>query len=287
MRLRIGLMLGIGAVAVATACAPAPPPTPPVPPPPSAPSTPFASSPPPAPPAPVAPVVPVLRIMPLGDSITYGLGSSNRGGYRVDLARRFAAAGFQVDFVGSQRAGPLGADDDNEGHGGWRIAQLAAGVSGWLAGYRPDVVLLHAGTNDLHTADSAAAATRLGLLVNRIRRDAPTTQVFVARIIGSRRTALQRRINDYNADVARLVIARQDPLVVLVNQALVRAPDVHPNDAGYAVMARNWFAAVASVDRPAAEPVPTAVPAIPFAGCVLGCGPTLNISALVTSRFSS
>jgi lysophospholipase L1-like esterase len=249
MRRRIGLVLGIGAVAVATACAPAP--APPAPPPSPVPS---ASPAPPVPSVPQPPLAPLLRVMPLGDSITYGLGSSDRGGYRADLARRFAAAGFRVDFVGSLRAGPLGMDDDNEGHGGWRIAQLAARVDGWLAGYRPDVVLLHAGTNDLHRTDSPGAAIRLGQLLDRIRREAPTTQVFVAQIIGSRQPALQRRIRVYNADVARLVAARRDPMVYLVDQGRVRAPDVHPNDAGYATMAKNWFTAVARIDAAGAAP---------------------------------
>jgi lysophospholipase L1-like esterase len=242
--MRLGLVIGIGAIAVVTAC--------------TAPS--------PEPPVPAPTPAPLLRIMPLGDSITYGVGSSDGGGYRAALALRLAAAGFRVDFVGSQVAGPLGADDDNEGHGGWTIAQIDGRIDGWLAAYRPDVVLLHIGTNDVHRKNLVGAAARLGLLLDRIRRDAPATQVFVARIVGSRNADLQRRIARYNAEVARLVIARRDPLLYLVDQGRVLAPYLHPNDAGYAAMADNWFAAVAAVDALRAEPMPALVLPAPAQG---------------------
>jgi hypothetical protein len=42
---------------------------------------------------------PPLRILPLGDSITYG--SSVAGGYRLPLYTALTALGYNVDFVGS------------------------------------------------------------------------------------------------------------------------------------------------------------------------------------------
>jgi lysophospholipase L1-like esterase len=86
------------------------------------------------------------------------------------------------------------------------------------------------------------------MLLGRIRRDAPATRIFVAQIVGSRNPSQQRRIASYNADVARIVAAYRDPLLYLVNLGAVRAPHVHPNDAGYAAMANLWFAAVARVE---------------------------------------
>src|SRR5262249_13855023 len=110
-----------------------------------------------------------IRVMPLGDSITYGVGSSSGSSYRADLWRRLVTqAGYNIDFVGSQRSGSL-PDTDNEGHSGWRIDQIAASVDGWLSTYQPDVVLLHIGTNDMNQNYQVdTAPQRLGALIDRI-----------------------------------------------------------------------------------------------------------------------
>ncbi|UBU09447.1 hypothetical protein [Nonomuraea gerenzanensis] len=58
-------------------------------------------------------------------------GASTRGadgGYRTGLWQLFQADGRAVDFLGSQASGParLGGTA-HEGHGGWRVGQLAGG----------------------------------------------------------------------------------------------------------------------------------------------------------------
>ena len=194
-----------------------------------------------------------IRVMPLGDSITYGIGSTSHGGYRTALENRLTRAGMRVDFVGSQHAGPAGADDDNEGHPGWTIARIHRHVDGWLRTYRPDVVLLHAGTNDLWRADRApGAAGRLSALIDRIRTDRPRAQIFVAQLIGSSDPATQARIDRYNAAVAT-VAARKGSLVHLVDQRGVTAADLtdllHPRDTGYVKMAAAWFRAIRAARR--------------------------------------
>ena len=42
-----------------------------------------------------------IRIMPLGDSITYGSWSESSGGYRQKLFLDLSQTGFNVDFVGA------------------------------------------------------------------------------------------------------------------------------------------------------------------------------------------
>lgn len=118
-----------------------------------------------------------LRIMPLGDSITRGPATSSAwdgrssGGYRRLLAQLLAAAGLEVDLVGSQTHGRFG-DAEHEGHGGFRIDQLASGVDAWLTAASPDVVLLMAGTNGVRWKydDPADYAAELDELVGRIFR---------------------------------------------------------------------------------------------------------------------
>lgn len=56
-----------------------------------------------------------LRVMPLGDSITWGVGSPSGNSYRGFLWNELAAEGHALDFVGSGRNGPM-SDPDNEGH---------------------------------------------------------------------------------------------------------------------------------------------------------------------------
>ena len=240
MGLSLGRFLGIAAICLAAACTSA-----------STGARTPTKAPAPQPPAlrtGWGPKPPLLRIMPLGDSITYGVGSTDGAGYRARLEHRLTAVGFRVDFVGSRDAGPPGIDDDNEGHSGWTISRMARKVDRWLTAYRPDVVLLHIGTNDVRSDRyRAGAAKRLGVLLKRIRRDRPAAHVLVARIAGSRHPDLQRRIDAYNARVARMVAARDDPLLHLVDQAAVRAPWLHPNDAGYAAMADTWFSALTAV----------------------------------------
>ena len=47
----------------------------------------------------------VTRIMPLGDSITFGVGDESNGGYRGYLYQGLTSCGYAVDFVGSQSGG--------------------------------------------------------------------------------------------------------------------------------------------------------------------------------------
>ncbi|WP_250008743.1 SGNH/GDSL hydrolase family protein [Actinoplanes sp. M2I2] len=203
-----------------------------------------------------------LKVMPLGDSITWGSGSAdsrvgNRtgaptaSGYRIDLRNRLEAAGLNVDFVGSQQAGPAGADRDNEGHPGWRIDQIAANVDGWLATYQPDVILLHIGTNDLAQNRSVdASAARLSALIDQIRAARPYADVFVQQLVQGHVEPYKSRIAAYNKRIPG-VVAGKDPRVRLVDQSsiggLSEFDNLHPNDDGYAKMAYNLYRAMAEV----------------------------------------
>jgi lysophospholipase L1-like esterase len=205
---------------------------------------------------------PPLRVMPLGDSITMGIGSQTTSSYRINLQKRLQAAGMAVDFVGSQRDGsPATADLDHEGHSGWDIARIAERVDGWVAAARPDAVLLQIGTNDMRTeAGSVGATARLSALVDRILADAPAAELFVAEITGTRTgnaAPQQRRTNKYNAVIPSL-LAGKGPRVHLVDQSSVRSLDIrdglHPNDFGYLKVAWNWFTAMEKVYNHSGSP---------------------------------
>jgi lysophospholipase L1-like esterase len=190
-----------------------------------------------------------IKIMPLGDSITWGVGSTTTSSYRAALWNRLVnQAGYAVDFVGSQQSGSL-PDTDNEGHSGWRIDEIAANVNGWLATYQPDVVLLHIGTNDMNQNYQVdTAPQRLGALIDQILAARPSATVLVAKIVPSLDATIQARINAFNATVP--AVARGSR-VKLVDLSVLSAADLndtlHPNDTGYARMAVRWYSALEAV----------------------------------------
>ncbi len=192
-----------------------------------------------------------LRVMPLGDSITKGSGSPTRSSYRMALAQRLLRGGMEINYVGSQSNG-AGADAEHEGHGGWTIDELSAELDGWLTESRPDVVLLHAGTNNITQGDGPyATARKLSAMIDQIRAARPEAYIFVAQIISSRvpRERAQDRV--YNRLIPGLVADKNDPLITVVDQSTIAGIDLHdlrhPNDFGYAKMAWNWYRAMAPV----------------------------------------
>ena len=76
-----------------------------------------------------------LRILPLGDSITYDFKSSDGNGYRNYLDELLS--GNTVDFIGSENSGNM-TDNNNEGHGGAEISNIASFATGSLK-ERPNV----------------------------------------------------------------------------------------------------------------------------------------------------
>jgi lysophospholipase L1-like esterase len=196
---------------------------------------------------------PVTRIMPLGDSITDGY--QIPGGYRIDLWRELGNSGIAVDFVGSLRNGPSSlGDKGHEGHTGWRIDQLRASVNGWIETYRPDVVLLLIGTNDvLQHYRVTTAPNRLGALVDQIYSRRPTTKVFLSTIPPTLDAAANVQIAAFNAaarQVVRTRAAAHRP-IWLVDGGNLSAADiadgVHPNAAGYGKIAHAWYVALVKV----------------------------------------
>ena len=185
-----------------------------------------------------------LRIMPLGDSITFGIGSSHRGSYRLDLYKKLTAAGAKVDYIGSQRAGNF-EKPQNEGWSGFTIAQISSMADRSIKG-KPNVILLMAGTNDIAWAgNKPTAPDRLGSLIDKLVTEAPNAVLLVATL-----TPLAKGSKDvdiYNSAIPKVVSARAEKgkKVAVVSMAAVQTNDlkdgVHPNDAGYTKMADAWF----------------------------------------------
>ncbi|MEV0897324.1 SGNH/GDSL hydrolase family protein [Actinoplanes sp. NPDC049802] len=198
-----------------------------------------------------------LRIMPLGDSITVGVGSPGKDGYRLDLQRRLRAAGLTVDFVGSHADGSDG-DLDHEGVGGWTIDQIAAQVDRRLEESAPDVVLLHAGTNNITRSENpVVVAGKLSDLIDRVRVRVPRAHIYVATIVGTAVASEVPANRAYNALIPG-VVRSKDAKVHLVDQSTVAGLDIydrhHPNAFGYRKMSYTWYQALRATVRPELPP---------------------------------
>ncbi|MET9843218.1 ricin-type beta-trefoil lectin domain protein [Streptomyces ossamyceticus] len=204
-------------------------------------------------PASAAPTTP-LRVMPLGDSITWGVGSSTGNGYRAPLWNRLAADGHPLDFVGTGRAGSM-SDPDNEGHSGYKIHQITALTDAALTRYRPNVVTLHIGTNDLNESYQVSTATaRLRSLVDRITAAAPDATVLVASLVVSTSGSEEQYRAAYNQAVPTIVRDAQaaGKHVAYVDMSGLTTADLvdalHPNDSGYQKMADAFHRGVRTAD---------------------------------------
>jgi len=195
-----------------------------------------------------------LRAMPLGDSITWGEGSSTGNGYRGPLWDKLAADGHPLDFVGTLRGGSM-SDPDNEGHCGYRIDQIAALADASLTRYRPNVVTLEIGTNDLNgNYEPATATARLKSLVNQITAAAPDATVLVASLVVSTSGSVEQYRAAYNQAIPHIVSEAQaaGKHVAYVDMSSLTTADLadtlHPNDTGYQKMADAFHRGIQAAD---------------------------------------
>jgi lysophospholipase L1-like esterase len=150
--------------------------------------------------------------LPLGDSITWGwINGGGSNGYRERLLNNLKSGGYSVDFVGTQKSGTM-ADKDNQGHPGFTINGIRGAMSGGVAS-RPNVVLIHAGTNDLNRGNpsnepDADAPRRLGVMVDDVLKVVPQAVVIVAKIIPAKNSNLAANIKKYNSALNAVVAER-------------------------------------------------------------------------------
>jgi PKD repeat protein len=228
---------------------------------------------------------PPLAIMPLGDSIT--MGSNVSGAYRTALEDLLVADGTSFGFVGTLNAGPPElADRDHEGHPGFAVWQVEAGIGGWLAATDPDVILLMIGTNDFNGDDEDVPGVpgHLAGLLNRIELLSPDAHVFVASIPPFANRVNDQQARTYNATILPMVHARANrgfPITFVdIYSALTLADleeGVHPNATGYAKIAAAWRAALLPFIGPGAPSVAVTSPGA--ATVIPGGTPSVELTA--------
>jgi hypothetical protein len=228
------------------------------------------------------------RIVCLGDSITQS--NSNYKGYRYELWKDLIDAGIPFDYVGSYTTNFGGNpvfpnyqgrafDRHHEGHWAWDTLDilngyvcnetLCPGVTGgqlstWLAGYTPDIALIHLGLNDLFRGWSTSTSVgNLTTIINSLRADNPNVAIFLSQIINTGRLN-EESINSGIGGMVSLSTA-QSPVIIVDNYAGFDAGDlqsdnIHPNDSGALKMAEKFGAALLEYINSNAAPTVEAGP---------------------------
>ncbi len=226
----------------------------------------------------------VLKIMAIGDSIT----ASTCWRAMLWSALETHHAGH-FDFVGTHESdnacSPAGYDQDNEAYGSSLLSEAVSGTfadhrrcsppaasgpcplmsdfSAAFARFKPDVALIHYGTNDVwNSIPTDRIITGFDELVAGLRAANPKVKVFVAEIISMNVTAAtcggcscaacSANIAALNAAVDTWAAPKStaDSPVAVVDQNTGFDPEadtrdgVHPNDSGSRKMAVKWDAAL-------------------------------------------
>jgi lysophospholipase L1-like esterase len=196
--------------------------------------------------------------LPLGDSITDGIGTgATGGGYRVELFKQATEAGQNITFLGASANGPTTVAGkpfprNHEGHSGWTIQQINNIVPTPALNGDPHIILLHIGTNDMVSSASGADG-RLEALIDEILDDNPSALLAVSSIIPLNFGGGSAAVNAFNQKIPGIVRERADAgfNIIFVDQfagfPTSELPDsVHPNQVGYERMGRKWYDAIKS-----------------------------------------
>lgn len=96
-----------------------------------------------------------------------GVGSTHKNGFRYALRNKLIGEGNPVNMIGSQSAGNM-ADGQCECYPGEIITEVAEKLKG-VWGQKPNLVLIHVGTNDCSSNnDVGNAHNRLGKLIDEL-----------------------------------------------------------------------------------------------------------------------
>jgi lysophospholipase L1-like esterase len=166
--------------------------------------------------------------MPLGNSITAGEHYSfpaleERTGYRKPLYDMLINAGYDIDFVGSQKHGIRSPEDADwydwncEAYPGWKIPEIAGRLDTALSLYRPDIMLIHVGTNGNDWDEKPSQVKNMLDMINQFSEDNDhAIIVFLCLIINRFIDEEVGFTSKFNKEVMMMVNARTDDQIRIV-----------------------------------------------------------------------
>ena len=198
-------------------------------------------------------MIEAARILPLGDSITYG--EDTPGGYRAMLWHELVdESGLWFDFVGAYTGnpGPGLHDLDHQGKSGIQARTVAGTIDDIASDTPSDIALILLGANDV---PRGAWATNnvpgwLQTIVETLDASNPGMEILLSELTPWTEPTYQTRVEQVNAALPGLVadLKSEGINVSLVDMSSITTDDlkdrVHPNDNGYALMAQNWIDAL-------------------------------------------
>ncbi|KAI0147783.1 hypothetical protein GGR57DRAFT_244744 [Xylariaceae sp. FL1272] len=194
---------------------------------------------------------PDLRILSLGASIVWGLKSGDNNGFRKALRDQLRFKAWNVNMVGSKRNGNM-IDDNVEANPGDIISEVHD-ASKNSYGYKANIVLINAGTNDCNgNVDIAGAGSRMESLITDLwAADGMQDSLVVLSTIlpTTNEAGAKNRISvnqQYRSLIDRLSASGRP--IVLADMDYLTLADIgdgiHPTDPGYRKMAYVWWTAI-------------------------------------------
>ncbi|MEI9944991.1 MAG: SGNH/GDSL hydrolase family protein [Chitinophagaceae bacterium] len=215
------------------------------------------------------------NILPLGNSITNGTSIYNS--YRRSLWQLLHNGNYNFDFIGSWDKHHMGGavpdadfDMDHDGHSGWKAHDILqppgwdsirGNIDNWLEKYKPDIVLMELGTNEVFQCTPIASAMKdFSVIIDKLRRKNPSVKILLAKIppLGAQwaskklcgnDTSYEQSVQLFNEAIVQFAHAKtkkKSPIIIVdqftgVNPSADMYDDIHPNTTGEIKMAERWF----------------------------------------------
>ena len=181
----------------------------------------------------------VEKIVGMGDSITAGWpyitsfqDGSRVGGYEPVLENMLIQSGHQAVVLNYGHPMELSSEGNNR-------------IQGVLDKENPDVVLVLEGINDLFMVSTSTVMTNLASMVNKVKKSGASPvlatllpDTYDTKPVIAMNDKIRLWAKNNNVQIADQYLALYNNWSQLTTEGL------HPNQAGYKIMARTWFAAI-------------------------------------------